>query len=101
MDKKIKLMIIEDNTQLNEMLTKYFSTKSDIEVVGSSSSRAERRRSRRDRLGARLLVHGCLLAAPGLSPGARDTAGLYRMMRSGRSHGASAASPRIARRGRR
>ena len=35
MDKKIKLLIIEDNTQLNDMLTKYFSTKSDVEVVGS------------------------------------------------------------------
>ena len=41
MDKKIKLMIIEDNTQLNEMLTKYFSTKSDIEVVGSLTSPVE------------------------------------------------------------
>lgn len=41
MDKKIKLMIIEDNTQLNEILTKYFSTKNDIEVVGSLTSPVE------------------------------------------------------------
>ena len=41
MDKKIKLLIIEDNTQLNEMLTKYFSTKNDVEVVGSCSNPIE------------------------------------------------------------
>ncbi len=41
MDKKIKLLIIEDNTQLNEMLTKYFSMKNDVEVVGSCSNPIE------------------------------------------------------------
>ncbi|MGE5496422.1 MAG: sporulation transcription factor Spo0A [Burkholderiales bacterium] len=41
MEKKIKLMIIEDNVQLNEMLTKYFSTKSDVEVVGSCTNPVE------------------------------------------------------------
>ena len=35
MERMIKLLIIEDNTQLNEMLTKYFSLKNDVEVVGS------------------------------------------------------------------
>lgn len=41
MDKKIKLLIIDDNIQLNEMLAKYFSTKSDVEVVGSCSNPIE------------------------------------------------------------
>ncbi len=41
MEKKIKLLIIDDNTQLTEMLSKYFSTKSDVEVVGSCSNPVE------------------------------------------------------------
>ena len=41
MERKIKLMIIEDNVQLNEMLTKYFSTKTDVEVVGSCTNPVE------------------------------------------------------------
>lgn len=41
MDKKIKLLIVEDNVQLNEMLSKYFSTKNDVEVVGSCTNPIE------------------------------------------------------------
>lgn len=41
MEKKIKLLIIEDNVQLNDMLTKYFSAKNDVEVVGSCNSPVE------------------------------------------------------------
>lgn len=41
MDRKIKLLIIEDNAQLNEMMTKFFSTKNDVEVVGSCSNPLE------------------------------------------------------------
>ena len=41
MEKKIKLLIIEDDAQLNEMLAKYFSTKNDVEVVGSCSNPVE------------------------------------------------------------
>lgn len=41
MDKKIKLIIVEDNVQLNEMMTKYFSTKNDVEVVGSCNNPTE------------------------------------------------------------
>ena len=41
MDKKIRLLIIEDNLQLNEILTKFFSTKNDVEVVGSCSNALE------------------------------------------------------------
>ena len=41
MDKKIRLLIIEDNLQLNEMMSKFFSTKDDVEVVGSCSNPLE------------------------------------------------------------
>lgn len=41
MDGKIKLLIIEDNVQLNDMLTKFFSTKNDVEVVGSCNNAVE------------------------------------------------------------
>ncbi len=41
MDKKIRLLIIEDNLQLNEMMTKFFSTKTDVEVVGSCTNPLE------------------------------------------------------------
>lgn len=41
MEKKIKLMIVDDNVQLCEMLSKFFSTKNDIEVVGTCTNPAE------------------------------------------------------------
>jgi len=41
MEKKIKLMIVDDNVQLCEMLSKFFSTKNDIEVAGTCTNPAE------------------------------------------------------------
>ncbi|NLT98944.1 MAG: response regulator, partial [Christensenellaceae bacterium] len=41
MDKKIKLLIVEDNVQLSEMMAKFFSSKNDIEVVGTCTNPVE------------------------------------------------------------
>lgn len=38
MKKKISLLIVDDNVQQSEMLMRYFSTKSDIEVLGACSN---------------------------------------------------------------
>jgi len=38
MDKKIKLLIVEDNVQLCKMLSSFFGTKDDIEVVGTAEN---------------------------------------------------------------
>lgn len=41
MDKKIKLLIVEDNAQLKDMLVKFFNSKNDVEVVGACSNPIE------------------------------------------------------------
>lgn len=41
MDKNIKLLIVEDNTQLRDMLVKFFNTKNDVEVVGACGNPIE------------------------------------------------------------
>lgn len=41
MDKIIKLLIVEDNAQLKDMLVKFFNSKNDVEVVGACNNPIE------------------------------------------------------------
>jgi len=41
MEERIKLLIVDDNAQLNEKLMQYFNTKTDVEVVGVAGSTNE------------------------------------------------------------
>ena len=38
---RIRLMVVEDNTELRKMLTDYFSTKDDVEIVGVATNGVE------------------------------------------------------------
>ena len=67
MERKIKLLIIEDNTQLNEMLTKYFSLKNDVEVVGSCCNPIEAADTIKETSPDALIVDMIMPQADGLS----------------------------------
>lgn len=38
---RIRLMVVEDNTELRKMLTDYFSAKDDVEIVGVATNGVE------------------------------------------------------------
>jgi two-component system response regulator (stage 0 sporulation protein A) len=67
MDKKIRLLIIEDNLQLNEMMSKFFSTKNDVEVVGSCSNPMEAAAMIKETSPDALIVDMIMPEADGLS----------------------------------